>query len=259
LKGAGYQLAPIYRFRTSQIPDRSSVPVSVPGRFGFPTEPSWPRGGSCRKEIVLVSRVSISPSLASLQTRFVSILPRIEAHGHFHFRWKFDSAREDLLAEMVAMCWKCFVRLFQRGKDPTQFVSALATFAARAMRAGRRLCGHEDAQDVLAPRAQHQHNFLVFNLPGSQPSSTGPLAEALCDNTQTPPDEQAIFRIDFPEWLASLGERKRSVAEDLMVGERTLDVAHRYGLTPGRISQIRREFREDWQHFCGSDEESANE
>jgi len=39
------------------------------------------------------------------------------------------------------------------------------------------------------------------------------------------------------------------VIDDLMVGERAGDVAHRCGLCPGRVSQLRREFRDDWERF----------
>ena len=42
-----------------------------------------------------------------------------------------------------------------------------------------------------------------------------------------------------------------------MLGERTLDVANKHGLSPARVSQLRREFMEDWTHFCGDGEESA--
>jgi hypothetical protein len=60
--------------------------------------------------------------------------------------------------------------------------------------------------------------------------------EALRDNTQTPPDEQCAFRIDFPAWRASRTERDRRILDALMLGERTLDVAARHGLSPGRAS-----------------------
>jgi hypothetical protein len=36
----------------------------------------------------------------------------------------------------------------------------------------------------------------------------------------------------------------------LMKGERTQDVASTYGLTAGRISQLRRDFHDDWCRFC---------
>ena len=87
--------------------------------------------------------------------------------------------------------------------------------------------------------------------------SDNPLAEALHDNTRTPPDEQCAFRIDFPAWRATHAERNRRVLDDLMVGERTLDVAARHGLSAGRISQLRREFHDDWEHFTADPAERA--
>ena len=64
-------------------------------------------------------------------------------------------------------------------------------------------------------------------------------------------DEQVCFRLDFPAWRASRTERDRRILDDLMVGERTLEVAGKYGLSPGRVSQLRREFLADWHRFCG--------
>jgi hypothetical protein len=44
------------------------------------------------------------------------------------------------------------------------------------------------------------------------------------------------------------------VIDDLMIGERTMDVADKHGLTAARISQLRRDFYEDWTKFCRPDE-----
>ena len=62
--------------------------------------------------------------------------------------------------------------------------------------------------------------------------------------------EQVAFRVDFPNWLASLSERDRRVVEQLILGERTRDVARRFGISPGRVSQLRREFHLAWLAFC---------
>jgi hypothetical protein len=75
--------------------------------------------------------------------------------------------------------------------------------------------------------------------------------ERLRDNTVTPPPEQAAFRIDFPRWLCGLGERNRKIALDMATGESTLELARKYPLSQGRISQLRREFHLDWQRFHG--------
>jgi len=190
--------------------------------------------------------------LKRLQCVFLSILPRIVAHGEIHFRReRCASTKEECLAEITALSWQWFVRLIRKGKDPTRFVSAIATFAAKAVKSGRRLCGQEKARDVLSPRAQKMKGFAVCKLPDFSTLSSNPLTEALQDNTKSPPDEAAAFRIDFPLWLSGLGDYKRRVAEDLMMGERTTDVANHHGCSAGRISQLRREFMGDWRRFCG--------
>src|SRR5262249_14966226 len=151
---------------------------------------------------------------------------------------------QEALAEMVALAWKWFLRLVANGKDAAAFPATIAAFAARAVRSGRRLCGQEKAKDVLSPRAQQRQHFAVQSLPaqesGSDDNST---VAALRDNTRTPPDEQAAFRIDSPDWLARLGERNGRIAWDMALGERTQELAVRYGTSQSRISQLRREFR----------------
>jgi hypothetical protein len=76
-----------------------------------------------------------------LQVRFLSILPGIELHGRIVFRHvRCADSRADAVAEDVALAWKWHLGLAERGKDATQFPATLATFAARAVRAGRRVC-----------------------------------------------------------------------------------------------------------------------
>ena len=205
---------------------------------------------------VLAAPTPTALSVHVLQVRFLSILPRIELHGRICFRYlRCPALRDDAVAEVVALAWKWHLRLAERGKDATQFPSALATFAARAVRAGRGLCGRERARDVLSPSAHQKHHFVVERLPDFSTLGGNPLEEALVDNTQTPPPEQASFRIDFPTWLRTRSERDRRLAEDLMTGERTLDLSRKFGLSPARISQLRRDFHEDWQRFCGIDKD----
>ena len=76
-------------------------------------------------------------------------------------------------------------------------------------------------------------------------------ADALTDNDVAPVPDQVAFRQDFPRWRRCRSHRDRQIIRELMVGERTLDVARKYGLSAARISQKRREFQEDWLAFCG--------
>ena len=202
------------------------------------------------KEPAAPPRVTLSPR--RLQTRFLSILAKIQTHARIFFRnVRCRFKREDFIAETIALAWKWFRRLALKGRDATQFALALAIYAAKAVRSGRRAYGQMKAQDVLNEHAQQRHGFYVAKLPDFSTLSENPLAEALIDNTRSPVPEQVMFRLDFPSWLTTRTERDRQLIDDMMIGQRTLDLSKKYGISPGRVSQVRREFHDDWQRFCG--------
>ncbi len=195
----------------------------------------------------------------TLQAEFLAtILPAVERYSQFYFRHLRCSDRKaEAIAEAVALAWKWYLRLAQRGKDAKQFPWPLASFAARAVSSGRRLISQERPKDVLSRVAQRRHGFTVNSLPSYSTLTTNPLAEALADNTQTPPPDQAAFRIDFPAWLGSLGARNRNIAEDMAVGHRTQDLAGKYGISQARVSQLRQAFCQDWRRFTGDSKPGA--
>jgi hypothetical protein len=207
------------------------------------------------------------PDAGDLQSRFLELLPRLRTHAAVYFRHiPCPGRRADCVAEATALGWQWFVRLARRGRDARQFPMAFAGLLARAVRSGRRLCGGERTQEVLSPVAQRRHGFAVEGLPsttraGQESLYARPRGQQLQDlyeerlhaNTLTPPDEQAMFRIDFADWLDSLTARERCLLRAMALNERTADLAQRFGLSPGRISQMRREFERGWRRFCGDD------
>jgi hypothetical protein len=215
---------------------------------------------------------SFNPSSANnhLHAAFLVILPRIEAHGQICFRdVKCPDRKQDFICEMVGLSWKWFLRLVEKGRNPLDFPSALATYAARAVKSGRRLTGQE-GKDAMSILAQHRHRFKVESLPTSTrrcfedvhlsvhgQQALDAFEERLRDNTMTPPPDAAAFRIDFPAWLRTRTERDLRLIEDMMNDERTTDLAKKHGLTAGRVSQLRREFHDDWERFCGVNEDRA--
>ena len=202
-----------------------------------------------------------------LQARFLQlILPHVEQHAWIVFRDLRCRARKaDAIAECVALAWKWTHRLFQQGKDPARFRTTLASFAAKAVKCGRRLARMERPKDVLSPRAQHLHGFRVESLPISTRTAHENLfsphgqkrldafEERLRDNSQTPVVDQVQFRIDFPAWLRTLTGRERRMIHAMVRNERTKDLARTFEVSPGRISQIRRDLHQDWHRFCGDD------
>jgi hypothetical protein len=192
-------------------------------------------------------------ALARLQETFLaSVLPRVLAHGHCYFRHLRAERREEAVAEMVALTWRWHLRLAQRGKDATCFPTTIASFAARAVGSGRRLAGMDRAGDVLSPLAQRRRGVAVGPLPDGSSLNGNVFDEALHDNTQSPVVEQVCFRLDFPAWLRTLARRDRRLVEGMALGHRTLDLALRFRLSAGRVSQLRREFKQGWDRFTGS-------
>jgi DNA-directed RNA polymerase specialized sigma24 family protein len=194
-----------------------------------------------------------SAALSHLQAAFTAkVMPAVEQHARIYFRHvKCSERKADLVAEALGLAWRWFRRLAERGKDGTTFPTVIATFAARAVNSGRRVCGQEKTKDVLSPRAQRQKGFAVEKLPDFSTLSNNPLQEALIDNTLSPVPEQAAFRIDLPCWLEQLGSRRRDIVIDMALGSRTQELGQKYKVSEGRISQMRREAAEDWNRFHG--------
>ena len=66
-------------------------------------------------EIVPLSTLTDPASLARLQAAFLgSVLPKVQRHGRIYFRGARSDRRADLVAEVVALAWKWFMRLVCR-------------------------------------------------------------------------------------------------------------------------------------------------
>ncbi|MBL8794857.1 MAG: hypothetical protein JNM56_13190 [Planctomycetia bacterium] len=192
-----------------------------------------------------------------LHSEFLSILPRIKTHARIYFRHvRCRHRKADCVSETVALAWKWFIRLAERGKDACTFPSALASLAAKAVRSGRRVCGQLKSKDAMNELTQQKRSFVVGKLPDHATLSTNPLAEALQDNTRTPPPDAAAFRCDWPAWLKQHSRRDRRLIREMAMGHRTQDLAQRFQLSQARISQRRRELHDDWERFTADPAEA---
>jgi hypothetical protein len=70
----------------------------------------------------------------------------------------------------------------------------------------------------------------------------------VADKRASIPDQVAA-KLDVRAWFGTLTKHMKSIAKDLAVGYSTSEVAHKYGVTAGRISQLRRTLEESWMIF----------
>jgi len=208
-----------------------------------------------------------SELLRALQANFLALLPKIERCARFYFRHITCSTRRtDRVAETVGLCWQWFVRLAKRGRDAAEFVTTLVALAARAVNSGRRVVKQESAVDVMSNVAQRRHGFSVESLPISTRRSQESIyalvkgqeeldayEERLRANSVTPPPDAAAFRMDFPRFLGKMSERDRALAMFLSLGHSATMAATKFGLSCGRVTQLRQKWHENWRLFQGEE------
>jgi hypothetical protein len=176
---------------------------------------------------------------------FESLVPRLRTHARVRFRHLNPTDREEVVADVVAYGFASFLRLAERGKDPTAFPAVFAHFVAKAVANGRRVAPRLSTRDLLGrPRGARA---AVHKL--DDPMADGGWWRDLAVDRRVRVDEQAAFNVDFPAWLATLPAVKRRAAELLARGHRTDEVAAAARLSAARVSQLRRELADSWFDF----------
>jgi hypothetical protein len=183
------------------------------------------------------------------QAGFLELLPDILNQLRFQFRNLRPEERAEAMAEAVANAAVAYARLHRQGKVGLAYPTPLSRFAAAQYRAGRRVGVRCNINDVMSPTARRRHGLKIERL--DRFDRNAGWKEVLVEDRRCTPAELAASRIDFESWLCGLPRQKRRIAKALAIGEATGDVARGRRLTPGRISQIRRELAEDWRCFVG--------
>jgi hypothetical protein len=178
------------------------------------------------------------------------MLPDIVRQVRRLVRGLTPQVREEALDEAVAGALVAFARLAQLGKQEIAFAGPLARYAIARYHSGRRVGVRTNVRDVLSPLCRRRNQLTIEELDRFDRSS-GSWQEVLVADRRFTPADAAVLRIDFRAWLASLTKRNRQVAERLATGESTSSVARQFGISRGRISQLRRELYDAWRMFQG--------
>jgi hypothetical protein len=178
------------------------------------------------------------------------MLPAIVHHAKYAFRHLRGEARQDAIQETIANALVAFVALVRRGKMAIAYPSVLAKYAIAQINDGRKVGGHLNCKDVSSRYCQRLKGLVVERLDKFD-SQENTWEEVLVEDRHAGPAETARVRLDFAAWLDSLKRRDRKIALKLAEGEKTSDVARRFKISAGRISQLRRELAESWKKFTG--------
>jgi hypothetical protein len=179
---------------------------------------------------------------AGWQAKFVAMLPEIQQRLRRAFRYLDAEAREDAVEEAVIHSLLSYARLYDQGRAKAASASTLAWYAALAVKRGRPAGNRMRSTEPLSRYAQIGNGIQLEQLPGNW-------LDLLVEDKRASVPDQVAAKMDVGAWFATLTQRMRQIAKDLALGCSTAEVARKHGVTPGRISQLRRTLEESWAAF----------
>ena len=180
--------------------------------------------------------------------QFLILVPAIRRQAKFAFQRRGAEAQEELVQEVTANAYRAWVRLMNNGRSEVVFPTPLAQFAIRQVRTGRRVGCRSNINDVLSLHACRIHRVKVSRLMQRE-AGTDVCYQLLVEDRHAGPAETAAARIDVAQWLNTLPRRYRQMDQALALGNTTGAVARQFGLSAGRVSQLRGWFRKQWERF----------
>jgi hypothetical protein len=185
------------------------------------------------------------------QAGFMDVLPVIKTHAEIQFHKLPDVHREEATQEAVAAACVSYCALARKGRLQVAHPSTLATYAIKHVRSGRHVGGHQDAaRDVLSPVAHRRHGLRLRSI-CTDSDCDGGWQYLLIAGRRVDVGDLAALRIDFRDWVSTFPRRDRRIIGALASGDRTSAVAKRFGITEGRVSQLRRRYERHWSEFQG--------
>jgi hypothetical protein len=176
------------------------------------------------------------------QSAFVDMLPEIRKWLRLAFRQLGPEAREEAVEEGIVHSLLSYSQLHGKGRQHIANASSLAWYAVRAVKRGRPAVGRMNGMEPLSRYAQvgSRIRFERHN---------GEWIDKLVQDKRASVPDQVAAKLDVSAWFATLTKRTKQIAKDLALGCPTSEVAEKHGVSPGRISQMRRMLQESWAAF----------
>jgi DNA-binding NarL/FixJ family response regulator len=188
--------------------------------------------------------MSASISTSDWQSGFLAVLPTVEANAQIQFRRLPAEQRKEAVQEAIAAAAVSYQTLVAKGRAHDAHPSTIATHAVQHVRSGRHVGGSQEAaRDVMSSVARRRHGFKLDlgNCDGLQ--------NMLTASGRADVPDLAAFRVDFDRWFSMLTRRDQKIISAIASGDCTKTVAERFGISPARVSQLRRRYERQWLVF----------
>jgi hypothetical protein len=178
------------------------------------------------------------------QSNFTTMLPEIEQKLRLAFCRLDPEAREDAIEKAIVHSLFSYSRLHEQGRAEVATASSLAWYSSRQVKRGRPTTGKMNGKEPLSRYGQISNDIEIERQPGNW-------IDAMVEDKRASVEDQVAAKMDVGAWFATLTKRMKEIATDLAFGCSTSEVAKKYGVSAGRISQLRRVLEESWAAFQG--------
>lgn len=171
------------------------------------------------------------------QDLFSAELPALEKLARSHFRHLPPDAQAEAVQNAISLAWKQYRSLILQGRDDQPgILKSVIWYAIRQTKCGRSPQGCPKKKGINEHRRRGVVRFEEFEASDFVGRCTSII-------------DQVSFRIDVPRFFDTLNARQREMAFDLATGMTTSEVAEKYGVTAGAISEFRSRFKELFEEF----------
>ena len=195
-----------------------------------------------------------NPTTPSTPISFEALYAKMLPHFRYYAR-RFSRSkcldREDVIQDLTGIALEMYTSLVRRGKEV--YYSPLVQYAIKRYKDGRRFTGL-NSTDVHFEHTQMLGRSEVCHL--SEIRGTLDEMDFMEDRTVNVADA-VQFNMDYAVWYQQHSERDQQIITDLSMGETTNDVAKKYKVSAGLISQYRKRYRNSWDNFIGGTHKPA--
>jgi hypothetical protein len=196
--------------------------------------------------------MSASISTSNWQAGFLNILPVIQNNAQIQFRRLPAEQRQEAIQEAIAAAAVSFQVLAAKGRAHDAHPSTIATHAVQHVRGHRHVGGSQEAaRDVMSSVARRRHGFKL------DLGNCDRLQNMLTASGRVDVPDLVAFKVDFDFWFSTFARRDQRIITALASGDCTKAVAEEFGISPARVSQLRRRYERQWLVFQGEEQAAA--
>jgi hypothetical protein len=184
----------------------------------------------------------------SWQAQFLEIVPEIEQRVRRVF-WNVESQLHDeCVQDCVIHCLLAYMRLFKRGRSESVTPRNLVWYAVLQVKRGREAGAGLNSREPLSRYAQFRRKISAVSL-SAYDLNSGDWIDSFVADKRISVADQVALRVDLRDWFNTLPMRTNQIATELALGASTAEVARQFGVSAGRVSQLRRELEASWIEY----------